>query len=229
LKRAKGKRGPIEFPSLEARGFELGNALAAFLSYSRGKGIDTGTKSGWARAAAYVSRCLDGEDISTLTVTERAREIGLVIDPAMQTHIAIAAIEIGAAARQNWLTVSRKQIAADVGLSTAIRDDIGARRMRSIGAIDETDAERKKRKARERAATARAKRGQKPRSHSTESAKPWLALGISRRSYYRHRVGTETSRHQSSKEYRTANETVPIPGERDETVPTPAAQKRVAS
>jgi hypothetical protein len=68
----------------------------------------------------------------------------------------------------------------------------------TIGAIDETKADRIKRRKlldKQRKAKARRAKGAKPRKiyegNSTEQAMPWIDEGISRRTWYRRKAGTD--------------------------------------
>ena len=120
-------------------------------------------------------------------------------------------IELWARLWAPWLTLAElDQIAAPIilrpnrwkadALAWRLRLTKDDRRMlgiTTIGAIDETKAQRAKRrrdKDRHRKASARRGLGVKLRKvyedQSTEHAKPWLALGVSRRTWYRRNRGT---------------------------------------
>jgi hypothetical protein len=79
-------------------------------------------------------------------------------------------------------------LAKELGLDYATRTRLN---IRTIGAVDRTKAQRarrgKKRKAAAEAAR-RAKAGAAPHAASAARTKPWEALGISRRTYYRNRA-----------------------------------------
>jgi hypothetical protein len=69
--------------------------------------------------------------------------------------------------------------------------------IRTIAPVDHSKEQRMKRSRKRKATTEalrRAKAGAAPQAMSAEQAKPWLALGISRRTYYRNRAnGTGTT------------------------------------
>jgi hypothetical protein len=96
--------------------------------------------------------------------------------------------------RQCW---SADALAKRIGLDDATRTLLG---IKSIGANDVTKAKRAKRAKRKDAAYQKALRvraGAKPHAGSTEQKAPWLALGVSRRTYYRKQAngtfGTDSS------------------------------------
>ncbi len=89
---------------------------------------------------------------------------------------------------------TKDALAKELNLDNATRTRL---EIRTIGAVDRTKAQRAK-DCREREAAAarsrRAKAGAAPHAASVEQAKPWSALGISRRTYYRNRAnGTDSS------------------------------------
>ena len=96
--------------------------------------------------------------------------------------------------RQRW---GAEALAKLMRLDDATRTLLG---ISTIGAIDVSKAKRAKRAKRRDAAYQKARRvkaGAKPHAASAERTKPWEALGISRRAYYRNRangtLGTNSS------------------------------------
>ncbi|WP_152621176.1 hypothetical protein [Bradyrhizobium japonicum] len=84
-------------------------------------------------------------------------------------------------------------LALALGLDDATRTRL---KIRTIGAVDCTKTQRKACRRRKRILAARARRaaaGAKPRAQAAESLMPWVAEGISRRTWYRRRakVGTD--------------------------------------
>ncbi|QIG97524.1 hypothetical protein [Bradyrhizobium sp. 6(2017)] len=82
------------------------------------------------------------------------------------------------------------KLAEQLQLDYATRMSLG---ITTIGAIDCDKAKRaalRRNRAADRESARRAKAGAVPHSNSAERTKPWLALGISRRTYYRKVKGT---------------------------------------
>lgn len=212
------------FPSSEARGLELRNNLRRLLAHRLQHGIELGSRTGWARAAAYVSKLLDAELMDAGSVFRRAGEIGLVIGvDVRKPDLLTAAWEVSAAVR---VGVSAAQIGSDVGLKRAERTAIGDRRMRCIDAEDEHADDRQRRLKAELAAKCRHERGAKPRSQSGEVEKPWEAMGVSRRTYFRRMALNRGVVLSSSKDKGRRHETVPNAGQFHETVPQHAPEKK---
>jgi hypothetical protein len=87
-------------------------------------------------------------------------------------------------------------LASEIGLNRATRTRLG---ITTIGAVDFGKGKRTSRRKKRNTASKRARRaatGAKPHAASVERTKPWITLGISRRTYYRKQangtVGTET-------------------------------------
>jgi hypothetical protein len=91
---------------------------------------------------------------------------------------------------------SADSLAHEIGLDRATRTRLG---ITTIGATDFNKAQRTKRRKKHKNADKRARRaesGAAPHAASAECTKPWEALGISRRTYYRKQangtLGTDT-------------------------------------
>ncbi|SFZ81781.1 hypothetical protein SAMN02983003_0688 [Devosia enhydra] len=173
---------PVLFPSNEAQGLSLRKSLRLLVALRRKLMGSVGYASGWARAAAYVSRLLDGEAMTTTTVMRRAEQIGLMVGVDMSFGMILRATDEVSA---SIIKISAEQIGSDVGLTQAERTAIGDRRMRWLDAKDENKVARAKRLKRESEARRRAQQGATPRSQSMAATKPWEALNISESTYRR--------------------------------------------
>jgi hypothetical protein len=190
----------------------LRKSLRRLVTYRRQNGIPIGSASGWARAAAYVSRLLDEDDMSFATVNRRAKDIGLDIDRDTTISLLMRATDEIAGSS---FTVSAVQIGSDVALLRDERTAIGNQKMRHIDACDEPKRERQKRLKKEAQARRRAREGATPRDKSVSQERPWEAMGCSRATYYRMR---QIRSPISLKKYGEGHETVSLPGEHHETV-----------
>jgi hypothetical protein len=93
-----------------------------------------------------------------------------------------------------------------LGLDDATRTKL---KIRTIGAVDCTKAQRKARRRRKRIAADRARRaaaGARPHAQSAENLMPWIAAGISRASYYRRQRAQKIAAGETAE-----TETRPVP------------------
>jgi hypothetical protein len=100
---------------------------------------------------------------------------------------------IVAVTAQKPLCWTADSLAREIGLDDATRTRLG---ITTIGATDVGKAERanlRRQRNTEAKRLARAKAGAKPHASSAERQKPWLALGMSRRTYYRRQADARGS------------------------------------
>lgn len=125
-------------------------------------------------------------------LTQAARRAGYWLDlwaPWMDRAESQTIITAGIASARAW---TADQLAWRYRVTREEREMLG---LRTIGAIDQGKAartQRRKHRDRQRKANARRAAGMLPRSEyegaATERAKPWIAEGISRRTWYRRRA-----------------------------------------
>jgi hypothetical protein len=113
------------------------------------------------------------------------------------------------ARRREWWKA--KALGRIMRLDAATRDLLGITTFRAIDQSENKRTRRRKKQDAARHRALRAKGGAKPHAMSAARTKPWLALGISRRTWYRNRrngtVGTNSS--AADKPLRGEDETVP--------------------
>jgi hypothetical protein len=105
-----------------------------------------------------------------------------------------------------WKT---QELGDHMNLTEADRQRIG---IRTIGAIDMTPAERKQQRKlrdKERKCAGRRAKGAKPHEESKSRTKPWLADGISRRTWYRRQAENRGTDSSTVNLVNTADKTVP--------------------
>lgn len=211
----------IVFPSREAFGLELRNNLKRPSECRRASGAPL-IEFAWARAVAYVTSLLDAE-ITVSAVSRHAERVGVSLDPSVILKVTR---EMDSAHRDGTLTVSARDLGDLLMLTRDERASLGIRR---IDSYEEPSLARKKRLSKEREARRRIEKlGAKPRAQSIEAAKPWVAEGISRRTWYRRRSGTEKPRLPINNRTVTGcHGPVPVSGDRHETVPSPVSPRSV--
>ena len=152
------------------------------------KGTDLGPWQAWATAFAQAAVCLGVEDVLADLRARCPVEIGSVRETRKLIVNVRRQIE-----RRNFEGFGPDSVGALLEVTSAEAD---AYRLRTIFGADETRAHRINRKydarcEKQRIAAAAKRRaaGKKPRQEfietSAEAAKPWLAAGVSRRTWYR--------------------------------------------
>lgn len=205
--RPEGSKGGVGWPLVVAR--ERRHELTRLALRRRGDlfrpGYALGPSQGWAAVLVNLAIVLYGNG-SPRTVRDLAAVVGYrePIDDRLIVSLSRDSEIASKVWGRRYQLLEPDAVATLLEVSSAEREELNLRR---IGAVEETSSDRRKRQQREWVTKRRRSGGMAPKA---PAAKPWIAAGVSRATWFRRRGETEVSTAHSIGVMSTQESHVPL-------------------